>query len=185
MPSVRAFLEDVRRRTSRLRGERRNLGENPVFSRDVQVLDGFRLGFMSPCLFATLCRKYGLDASASEAILMQADRLSDPHVHSRGKGCFLPLGAQEGFEDCGGAYLGPYHPGEQRFALTFEAAQPGRPFTIDPGVIHFFTPGRGLLFSAIAFVSPRIQQPDGSFDIIRFGRPAISVDGETAVVEAV
>lgn len=184
MERVFSFLEDVRRRTSRLCGERKNLGENPMFSRDVQTLDSFRLGFMRPCLFATLCRKYGLDAQASEAILMQADRLSDPHVHSRGKGFFLPLGAQEGFEDCGGAYLGPCRPAEQRFELTFEAAQPGRFFTIEPGVIHFFTPGQGSLFSAIAFVSPRIQQPDGSFDILRFGSPSIRDDGKTAVVES-
>jgi hypothetical protein len=140
---------------------------------------------MIPQLLATLCKKYGLDPNVSEAILMQADRCTEPHVHLAGRSVFLPLGPEEGFGQCtGGTYVGLYRSGERRFDLTLEPAIPRKPFVIEPGVMHFFTPGSGDMFSAIAFVSPRIQCDDGSFDILRLGQPSISDDGRKAVVEA-
>lgn len=185
MQRIVEFLQDVQRRTSKLRPDRKQLGSNPLFSCAVQTLDGFRIGFMIPQLLATLCRKYGLDPHASEAILMQADRCTEPHVHLVGRSFFLPLGPDEGFGRCtGGTYTGPYRSDERRFELTLEPATPGKPFVIEPGVMHFFTPGSGDQFSAIAFVSPRIQRDDGSFDITRLGQPSISADGRIAVVEA-
>jgi len=164
---------------------RKNLGSNPIFSHRVQTLDGFRLGFMHPKAFRTLCKQHGLDPTVSEAILMQANRPTEPHVHAVGRSVFLPLGPEEGFAPCeGGTYMGPHTAGERRFELAFEPAEPGKAFVIDPGAIHFFTPGRGKEFSAIAFVSPRIQRDDGSFDITRFDMPSINSDGQKALIEA-
>ena len=87
-----AFLRDVCRRMSGVPGRSKDLGSNPVFSREVQVLDGFRLGFMEQGLFASLCEKHGLDAATTEAIFMQAERQTEPHVHEAGRSVFLPLG---------------------------------------------------------------------------------------------
>ena len=184
MTSEVGFLRDVRQRMSALRPERKNVGDNPIFSHRVQDLDGFRLGFMHPKAFETLCRKHGLDPSVSEAILMQAECPTQPHVHAVGRSVFLPLGSSEGFFPClGGTFVGPYRDGERRFELTFQPARLAEEFTIDSGVIHFFTPGRGKTFSAIAFVSPRIQRDDGSFDITRFTEPSVTASDTTAVVE--
>ena len=178
------FLDDVRRRMAILSDKRKKLGTNPIFSHRVQELDGFRIGFMHPKMFQKLCRTHGLDPANCEAILMQADCQTEPHVHAAGRSVFLPLGPEEGFASCdGGTFVGPYHAGERRFALAFAPAEPGKSFVIDPGVIHFFTPGRGKEFSAIAFVSPRIQRDDGSFDITRFGKPTITERGAEVLVE--
>ncbi len=185
MLSNLSFLQDVQRRTSKLPSHRKALGSNPLFSSNVQTLDGFQIGFMSPRILASLCAKHGLDPAICEVVLMQAERCTEPHVHFAGRSIFLPLGSDEGFERCvGGTYTGPYNPGEQRFELTFEPAVPGKPFIIDPGVLHFFTPGSGDRFSAIAFVAPRIRHDDGSFDIMRFGAPSFSFDALKAVVDA-
>ena len=183
--SVIDFLRDAQRKVSRLPSNKKDLGLTPVFNSEVQELDGFRVGFMLPLLFDSLCKKYGLDPDSSEAILMQADCHTTPHVHAVGKSVFLPLGIQDGFTEGGGTYMGPYTPGNSRFDLAFEPATPGTPFSIDPGVIHFFTPGSGSRLSALAFVSPRIRKDDGNFDITHFSQATISSDSSTATIEVV
>ena len=184
MLNALAFLKDVRQTMSSLKPGM-NLGSNTVFP-GVQTLDGFLLGFMHPEYFRSMCRKHGLDPKTSEAVMMQADHSTDPHVHVVGRSVFLPLGIDDGFADCaGGTFLGPYDPRGRRFELTFEPAQAGEPFVIEPGVIHFLTPGEGSRFSARAGGAPCILKNDGSFDILRLGPPFIRVDGAKALVEAI
>lgn len=182
--NVRAFLKDTAQRIALSRVK--NLGENSLFSRDVQTLDGFRVGFMEPLLFEELCAKHNLSAEQSEAILMQTDVMTDPHVHLKGESTFLPLGETEGFSDSrGGTFLGAYREDADEQKLLHVPAVPGKTFRVPAGNVHFFAPEEGTTFSAIAFVSPRIQQPDGSFDMRRFGKPEIDVRGSKATVREI
>lgn len=179
--NVRGFLKDAAKRIAASRAK--NLGENPLFPRDVQTLDGFRVGFMEPLLFEELCVKHNLSAEQSEAILMQTDVITDPHVHLKGESVFLPLGETEGYPDSrGGTFLGAYREGADEQRLRHVPAKPGKTFRVPAGKVHFFAPKEGGTLSAIAFVSPRIQQPDGSFDMRHFTSPVIDADGKKAVV---
>lgn len=182
--NVQAFLRDALDTFKHLKGK--GLGENPVFSHDLQHLDGFQLGFMEPTLFLELCDRHGLDPSLSEAIMMQADKQADPHVHLQGRGMFFPLGMDQGFPDsAGGTYMGDFVEGAPSAELSFVPAKEGQSFVVPPGKVHFFSPKEGSTFSAIAFVDPKIKQEEGVFDIVRFQDPVISEDGQTAVVRPI
>lgn len=164
-------------------GGGKNLGSNPVFSHDLQELDGFRLGFMEPALFLQLCKEFDLDPEISEAILMQTDQPTEPHVHLQGDSVFLPLGAEHGFpHSSGGTYLGEYDLSAEFFMLDYVAAHPGQPFEVSPGTIHFFAPDKGACFTAIAFVQPRIKDANGGFDIKRFSAPKVCQHGQKAFI---
>lgn len=182
--NITGFLKDAAR--SIALSPEKNLGENPIFCRDVQTLDGFRVGFMKQALFEQLCAKHGLRAEESEAILMQTDVITDPHVHLKGQSTFLPLGENEGYPHSrGGTFLGTYREGINEQTLRHVPAQAGKTFRVPAGQIHFFAPAEGGELSAIAFVSPRIQQPDGSFDMRHFGKPEIEARGRKAIVREV
>lgn len=161
----------------------KDLSENMVFCDDIQRLDGFDIGFMEPSLFKHLCKKHGLDPETSEAIMMQTENMTEPHVHMRGESVFLPLGEAEGYaKSRGGTYLGSYFADDKNFELDYVPAQSLEPFQIAPGMIHFFAPEKGAKFTAIAFVNPKIKSNDGNFDIMRFEQPKILKDKEKAEV---
>lgn len=175
------FLANVGSDIKKLPSKRKRLDSNPMFE-NVQDLDGFRVGFLRPDLLSKFCKRFALNASDSECIMMQTSCLTVPHVHEVGHSTFLPLGREEGFPDSeGGTYLGQYDDTSSYFNLTFEPARSGQTFEIKAGEIHCFAP-TAKEFSALAFVSPRIQQQNGSFDITRFGAPLLSDDRQIATV---
>jgi hypothetical protein len=181
---INSFLEDAAQMVTREGGT--DLGRNRTFSSDVQTLDGFRVGFMQPRLFTSLCTKYGLDPKESEAIMMQTTKRTDPHVHLHGQSTFLPLGTAHGFKRSrGGTFMGRYRPEEKKFSLQLLKARAGKPFRVPAGKIHFFAPLRSAKFTAIAFVSPRIKQRDGSFDMLHFTKPTIHAGATQASVSLV
>lgn len=178
---ISEFLRDVEILLTQT--DKKDLGENGLFSENVQKLDGFTVGFMKSDTFQELTSKHGLDASDSEAILMQTTEMTDPHVHLKGESTFLPLGKEQGYSNSkGGTYVGNYMEGESSFSLAHVPAISGETFEVKAGTIHFFAPERGAKFSAIAFVSPRIKQEDGSFDMVHFTRPVVDVLGTRATV---
>lgn len=178
---VRGFLKEAAGLVAASRAKK--LGEISLFSHDMQTLDGFRLGFMEPLMFEALCAKHGLSAEQSEAIFMQTDVITDPHVHLKGDSTFLPLGETEGYPDSrGGTYMGTYREDRIEQRLRHVPAHAGKTFRVPAGKVHFFAPAEGAEFSAIAFVSPRIKQSDGSFDMRHFSTPEIGVRGNRATV---
>ena len=164
---------------------RKDLGRNPVFSRDVQELDGFKIGFMKDGVFERLCKNIGLDAGTSEAILMQATRPTEPHVHQAGDSAFLPLGAPHGYPNSrGSTYIGEYRPDASELELNRLPAIQGIPFRIPPGMVHFFAPEKDACFTALAFVSPKIQRESGNFDIAHLPGHTLSLDADKAILRA-
>ncbi len=156
---------------------RRDIGNNPLFSHDIQELDGFQLAFMDPARFRELCMRCGVDPESSEAIMMQARMATRAHVHNAGDSLFLPLGPSEGFDDSeGGTYMGPYHEGQGTSDLGYVPAKLGETFHVPAGQIHFFQPRPGATFSAIACVSPRIHQGGGVFDIKHLASDQITLN---------
>jgi hypothetical protein len=174
-------LSQVADQLRQLPASRRALGANPLFT-NVQKLDGFDVGFMSDEQLEAL----GIDPETTEVIMMHTVRATTPHVHGMGNSVFMPLGARDGFpESGGGTYLGPYKEGSDKFKLDFVPAVEGETFDVAPGTVHFFSPEEAQCLDAIAVVSPRIKQGDGSFDITRFrNNVEFSDDRRQAVVTA-
>ena len=97
-----------------------------LFSYDQRQLLGFKIGWMLPEFFGDICRGNGLQAGNCELILMEANGLTECHMHTQGGATFFPLGDIHGFPNPGGGTLvADYKPGFDTYELEKLPANPG------------------------------------------------------------
>ena len=133
-----------------------------------QSLLGFKIGWALPSLVEKLHLDHGIDPASSEVIMMQANDLTECHLHQTGASTFLVLGEQHGVPDPkGGTYLADqdHNRGEQ--VLTLHPHMTGEIFTVSAGRIHAFMAEPGGSLSLIGIVSPKIRTGN-EFDVVPY-----------------
>jgi hypothetical protein len=136
---------------------------------EMNELLGFRIAWLKKELAEKLFYKFGLDSESCEVIVMQADGLTECHLHTAGEGIFLPLDESHGaLNPDGGTLMGDYEESHNIFNLTMTGAIKGKFFTIPAGKIHAFKANKNAGLTLIAIVSPKIRKGEDEFDVTPF-----------------
>ncbi|MFA6304352.1 MAG: hypothetical protein WCV73_02250 [Patescibacteria group bacterium] len=134
---------------------------------DQQELLGFRIGWFKdadPLLIAA-----GYKPDQCELILMQADTMTDCHLHMKGATTFLFLGEEHGFKNPnGGTLMTNFQHGQEEFELIDHPAVAGQSLLVSAQVIHAFHAQETAGLTAIGLVHSKIRKGPGEFDVVDF-----------------
>lgn len=135
-----------------------------------QQLLGFSLQFLKPDLLNKYCTKYGMNVDDTEIVLMQAEGMTECHMHQKGLSLFRTLGPAEKFlaPNGSGILTADYKSGQELFDLKQQPLKMGDFSVIEPNVIHAFYATEGSILTALGIVSPRIRKGHNDFDVVDF-----------------